>query len=196
MLETFGKMLVGSFCLLAIYVIIASQITDWLRTHRERKAVMLFETRKEALRASRFKLYRRTHNSVTAVAFPTDFDECVKSYSIPSDGEQRNPWEPVIIRPKETYTFAKSEAERRPAHTGTMAELQQVMKVYMERMLRCSLSEYSEEQIRDLMKELSVEDERLFVPYAGNSPADGKKQFDYYRFQPLANFRDRLMAGV
>lgn len=153
----------------------------------------------EMLKECSLKLHRnRTDKPVVwAIATSSDFSTAYAELRYPKDTSNYKPWAALRVMPKETFTFVISDQDRRYAHTGTIAELRELLKTIAEKeIIGASLSQFSQAELEQILNVLFVDDKRLFVPFAQNDDKEGERLFIYYGYQNLPALKSAIMKEL
>jgi hypothetical protein len=189
------RIVLGIVLVFAVVTVVQSIYADYKLKRDYRKKLAFIDKAKAALRARGPLVVMNRTQDVWGITSVSDFRETLIDYGNPKQDPQVKDWDPIELRPEKTYTFARSEQERRPVHTGTWADLRRLMRQIAESILGYSLCNLTDLELDDVLKVLIEEDKRLFVPYAGR-PNEGERQFKHYGYQTQVGFAREIMSKV
>lgn len=158
------------------------------------QSVVNFE---KVLKASGFRLAVNQHCSITAVVSYYDYERALQSaLAVEASEENSKAWSRLRLMIKRTYTFAENFDDQRPAHTGTMKDLNSMLRVLFGRILNRSMDKYSEKDIEYLFRVISVRDKRIHVPFTSDKEVEGRRDLRTFGRNSLVDFLAEVVETV
>lgn len=176
----------------AVIYAIAITVSAQVRINRKVKIIKILKERGPLL-------YQNSTDKPRVIAITTDLDffNDITSLKFGVERGDSRPWEPIRVSPVRTFTFAASDAERRPAHSGTVSDLRNNFRWFVEReILGVSLAEYTERELDEILGVLVANDSRLVVPFALSNTRDGEEQWKRHGHQSLQGFKNAMLESL
>lgn len=145
------------------------------------------------MKASHVSFYYNIQGDVYAVCTPTAFKEAIADYLDKLANNQVLPWDKVICYANPTFTFAGSEQTRRPIHTGTLEDLDEILNQIIQRFTKTDPRLLSRQDRSTVLQSFCTKDSRLFVPFSGNNPFTMEEQAKMFGQQLLSKARECLL---
>jgi len=196
MFENWSQFVNPKLVILAFVVGLAFFIRYFFRKSAGYEALVrqnrVLALRAELRRKKGVLFYVNTEKKIIGLAWAADFESELKLHFDRVMNGDAMMWEPIVLRPKRTFTFPEIGSAYRPIHTGTPEQFfdlkLQILKVFIG---DTGPYQLTEEEVDTILSGVTTRDPRLFVPYAG-LPKEGEAQFRHYGYQTIDDFRKLL----
>jgi hypothetical protein len=155
-----------------------SLLRDKLKRKRAEKVEKTFL---EMARRLGVRFCHNTIGNVIAVCKVEDRDIALEKFEMDAFNGKLPKWEKIILWVTPTFTFSTLSYVDAFVHAGTEADMDKIVEDFLFYQTGIAKSAVPPYVFKKAVEIVSQEDKRIFVPYASDSQADMKKQYEFFK---------------